>query len=254
MFNLQHILYMIISGALTAALLVLFAIKVKDEKRKLSIVKISAIATVIVHYSDIWVNFFTTGGNTPVLSVHILPVYPCNVMMWLLLACAFVKRESLIFKLLADACFFVGTVCGVIGIVLNANFDANPTLLNYEVLKGLVSHSTMLFGCIYLKVAGFVKAQVFNVLGVAFGLLTFVVCGYFVNGLYERFGMEAPDGMFLKSNPYLPVSPILLGAVALFFLFGALALYELTFPKEERWYNKLKTLMNKEKNTLEQKL
>ena len=52
--------------------------------------------------------------------------------------------------------------------------------------------------------------------------------------------MEAPDGMFLKSNPYMPVSPIVLGVVAVALLFIGLSIWELRLPKEERWYSKLK--------------
>ncbi len=251
MFNIQHIIYMVVSTLLTVALLIFCAVKVKGEKGKNLILKISAWATVFIHYSDIWVNFFATGGNATVESVYILPVYPCNVMMWLLLACVFVNKKSVLFKLLTEFCFYGGIVCGVIGIALNANFDSNPTLANYGVLKGLLSHSTMLFGCIYLKTTGFVKIRVFNVVSVTCGLLTFVLCGCFVNGLYERFGMTPPDGIFLNSNPYFNLSPILLGAIALVFLFIALAVYELTFPKEERWYNKMKRSLLKEENTSE---
>ncbi len=245
MFNTQHILYMVISSLLTVSLLLLFAWKVKEEKTKIFILRQSALWTVIIHYSDIWVDFFATGGNVSVQSVHILPVYPCNVVMWLLLLCAYAKRTRTAFTLLAEFCFYAGVVCSVVGIALNANFDANPTLADYEVFKGLLSHSTMLFGCIYLKVAGFVKCRVFNVVSVAFGLSLFVLCGYFVNGLYEHFGMTAPDGMFLKSNPYFSLPTVLLGVIALVVLFIALALYELSFPKEERWYTKLKILKEK---------
>ncbi len=226
----------------------LFAYKVKDENRKNSILKIFAVLTVVMHYSDLWVNFFATGGNVYVSSVHLLPVYPCNVVMWLLLACAFLKRKSVAFTLLADFCFYGGVVCGVIGIALNSNFANDPTLLNYKVLKGLLSHSTMLFGCLYLKVGGFVKIRVFNVVGVTAGLVTFIACGYLVNWLYARFGMESPDGMFLQSNPYFSVSPILLGIIVVVVLFFALALYELTFPKEERWYVKLKAFKDRKDN------
>ncbi len=246
---------MLISGLLTAILLVLFAFKVKDEKGKNLILKFSAISTVLIHYSDIWVNFFATGGDTPVLSVHILPVYPCNVMMWLLLALVCVKKESVAFRILAESCFYIGTICGIVGIVLNANFDATPTLADYEVLKGLLSHSTMLFGCIYLKVAGYIKTGVFNALSCAIGLLTFVLCGVLVNELYTYFGMEVPDGMFLKSNPYLSVSPIVLGAGLLLVMLLALALYEqVSFPKEERWYTKLKNILNEDENTRKERL
>ena len=222
MFNKEHILYMVISGVATAALLFWAGRLAKTEKSKNKILKFFAIITVVIHYSNLWVDYFAFGGEATVENNHILPVYPCNAVM------------------LGEFCFWVGTVCGVIGIVLNVNFDNTPTLADYDVLKGMLSHSTMLFGCLYMRTGGFIRIRTFNAVSVASGLGVFVLCGMVVNKLYEHFGMEAPDGMFLKSNPYMPVSPIVLGVVAVALLFIGLSIWELRLPKEERWYSKLK--------------
>ena len=91
-----------------------------------------------------------------------------------------------------------------------------------------------------MMVGGFIRVRVFNAVSVAAGLGTFVLCGMAVNRLYERFGMTPPDGMFLKSNPYTSVSPIVLGIVVVMLMFIGLSIRELRLPKEERWYHKLK--------------
>ena len=239
MFNLQHNLYMIISGILTAALLVLFARYAKDDQTKNRILKFFAILTVMVHYSDLWVEYFSNGGTAEIENNQILPVYPCNVVMWMLLAASLLKnKNSIPFQLLSEFCFYGGTICSVVGIVLNINFGHNPTLADYDILKGMLSHSTMLVGCLYMLVGGFIKVRIFNVLSVAAGLATFVLCGVFVNTLYESFGMESPDGMWLKSNPYISISPMILGLWLLIGLFCVLSLRELRLPAEERWYHK----------------
>lgn len=241
MFNLQHILYMAISGALTVVLLVMAHVFVKDERTKNYILKFSAIITVAIHYSNLWVDFFTTGGNAVIENNHILPVYPCNVVMWMLLIASLTEnKKRLLFQILGEFCFIVGTICGVVGIVFNLNFGNTPTLADYDILKGMLSHSTMLFGCIYLMVGGFVKVRVFNVVSVTAGLGCFVIFGVGVNWLYEHFGMEPPDGMFLRSNPYFQTSTIVLGLWAILILFAILALWELRLPQEERWYSKLR--------------
>lgn len=246
MFNTQHVLYMVISLLITVGLLVFCYFKVKDQKYKNLILVLSAIITVIIHYSSAWVEFFETQGSATVEANFILPVYPCNVVMWMLLASSLIKnKNSVIFNVLAEFCFYGGIVCGVIGIVFNANFDANPTLADYYVLKGLLSHSTMLFGCIYMLVGKFIKIRVFNAFSVTVGLATFVVCGLVVNGLYTAFGMTPPDGMFLLSNPYFNVSPMILGVIAVLIMWAILALYERRLPKEERWDYKLKTFFAK---------
>lgn len=240
MFNLQHILYMVISGVLTIALLVLARIFARDDRSKNRILKFFAIITVVIHYSNLWVDYFGSGGTATVENNQILPVYPCNVVMWMLLVAALLQnKKRLLFQILGEFCFYGGTICGVVGIVLNANFGSNPTLADYDILKGMLSHSTMLLGCLYMLVGGFIRIRIFNVVSVMAGLSSFVVCGAAVNMLYEHFGMTPPDGMFLRSNPYTSTSPIILGLWAVALLFIGLALWELRLPKEERWYSKL---------------
>lgn len=239
MFNAQHILYILISGIVTALLLMLSAKYAKTDETKNRILKFFAVATVVIHYSNLWVDYFTTGGAT-IENNQILPVYPCNVVMWMLLIASLLEnKKRLLFQLLSEFCFYGGTICGVIGIVLNTNFDNTPTLADYDILKGMLSHSTMLFGCLYMLVGGYVKIRVFNAVSVTAGLATFVLCGMGVNALYEFFGMEAPDGMWLRSNPYFNLSPMVLGIVFVIILFGVLALWELRLPVEKRWYHKL---------------
>ena len=150
------------------------------------------------------------------------------------------NKKRLLFQILGEFCFYAGTICGIAGVVLNINFGNNPTLANYDVLKGLLSHSTMLFGCLYMFVGKFIRIRVFNAVSLAAGLGCFVSCGLAVNGLYTHFGMEPPDGMWLLSNPYISVSPMLLGALAVVIIFIVLCIWDNRLPREERWYNKLK--------------
>ena len=95
LFDLVHILYMVISAALTAGLLIVFALFIKEEKKKVSLLKWIAVVTVVLHYSNIWVQFFGNGGSTDGLEgSHLLPIYPCHIMMWLLFIAAFIKNKS----------------------------------------------------------------------------------------------------------------------------------------------------------------
>ena len=243
MFDLTHILYMIISALITAGLLVAARFFVKEQNSKNRILKIAAVITVLLHYSNLWVDYLTT-GSAEVENNHLFPVYPCNVIMWLLLLTAFRKEKNdTFFTMLAEFVFWGGIVCGSIGIIFNFNYDNTPSLLDYDVLKGLVSHSTMLFGCIYVLVGGYIKIRVFNVVSSAVGLLFFLVDGFLVNSLYHIFGLEPVNAMYLLESPFPTMpwfSPVLMGAIGISLLFIGLAIYETRLPKEERWYHKLK--------------
>jgi hypothetical protein len=227
MFNTQHILYMVISGVLTALLLIFAAKRLKTQRKKDGFLDLFAVLTVLLHYSDLLVEYFQTGGYVYVSSVHILPVYPCNVMMWMLLIAALMKnKEGWLFRMLSEFCFYGGVLCGVLGIVLNVNFDNTPTLADYGILKGMLSHSTMLIGCIYMKVGKYFTVRPSNAFSVAAGAAVFILCGIVVDGLYGFFGMEAPDAMFLQHNPYFPCSPILPGIGAIVLLYVVLLLMQ----------------------------
>ncbi len=254
MFDLAHILYMVISGVVTAALLIVCSKFVKEQKSKDKILKASALVTVILHYSSLWVDYLTT-GSAEVENNHLFPIYPCNIIMWMLLIVAYLKnRQSTAYTVLTEFVFWGGVVCGSIGIIFNVNYDNTPNLLDYDILKGLVSHSTMLFGCIYLLVGGYVELRVFNVVSCALGLSLFLVDGMCINALYKYFQLEPVNAMYLQESPIASMpwfSPVLMGVIALSILFFGLALYELKLPKEERWYVKLRDY--KEKLTKERR-
>ena len=240
MFNTQHILYMLISGAITIALLWLSNHFATDDASKNKILKFFAIITVVFHYSNLWVDYFTSGGNATISSNQILPIYPCNVIMWMLLIASLLRdKQRRLFHVLGEFCFLVGTVCGTLGIALNFNFDNNPTLADFDILKGMLSHSTMLFGCLYLYFGGFVRIRMFNFVSVIAGLSSFILCGVLTNELYQHFGIESPDGMWLHSNPLnLSFPPMLAALIAAVVLFTVINLCQMHLPEEDRWYNK----------------
>lgn len=256
LFDTTHILYMVISAVVSAGVLFVTALFLKTQEKKVLFLKWVAAVTVILHYSNIWVQYFGNGGSTDGLEgSHLLPIYPCHIMMWLLFIAAFLKNKSgTLFTMLAEFCFWGGLVCGSIGILLNENYSNTPSLLDWEVFKGLLSHSTLLIGCIYMLVGGFIKIRVFNVVSVAVGLCLFLVDGAFANWLYKVCGLPEVNAMYLLYSPFpsMPwLSPMLMGAVGCSVLFIALAVYELQFPEEERWYYKAKEKIKNIKEVIE---
>jgi hypothetical protein len=245
LFDLTHSLYMIISVLLSVGVFFAAARFCKAGESKELFLKWVAVITVVLHYSNIWVQYFGNGGSTDGLEgSHLLPIYPCHIMMWLLFITAFKKKKSgVLFTMLAEFCFWGGIICGSIGIILNENYASMPTLADWGVFKGLLSHSTLIIGCIYMRVGGFMKIRVFNVLSVAAGLCVFLADGIFANWLYKVCGLPAVNAMYLQHSPYPStpwLSPILMGVVGCLVLFAILVVYEQRFPEEERWYNKAK--------------
>lgn len=243
MLDLKHVLYIVISFVITAFLLIVFYKKLRTERGKDNILKVSAVLTVILHFSSLWVSFFRT-GTAEVQDSMLLPIYPCNIAMWMLLITAFYKnKEGRAFKILAEITFYLGIVGGVIGIVFNENYASTPSFADYEVLKGLLSHSTMLLGCLYVLVGGYIRIRVDNILSVVIGLLGLIVDGYIIIGMYRLCKLDPPNCMYLLENPFPQITwfnPYILGIFVILLVFAVTAIYEqIALKKEERWYRKV---------------
>ena len=243
MSDTNHIIYTLISYALTFVLLILFDKKICEEKGKNIVLKIFALATVGIHYSSLYVDFFKN-GEAIMEDTMLLPIYPCNVAMWLLLICAFYKnKDSKIFKHIAVATFYLGLIGGSIGLIFNENYISDPNLLNWDVLKGLLSHSTLVFGSIYLLAGGYVSIRVKNIISVIGCLLGLLLDGVLIIGIHLLFKLDPPNCMYLLENPFPEIpwfNSVIIGVLAVLLVFIITALYEqITLEKEERWYTKL---------------
>lgn len=244
LFDTAHVLFIVKSFTIIALLETVLFFFVKTENRKVRILKIAAVATVVIHYSSLYVDFFKT-GTAEINDTMLLPVYPCNIAMWFLLIVAFVKnRESKVYKVMAEFTFYLGIVGGVVGILFNEVYAATPNLSDWSVLKGLLSHATMLFGAIYLLLGGFIKIRVSNTISVAIGMTFMVIDGGIIIGLYKLFNLTPQNIMYLLEPPYpnLPwLNTWVIGIAAVLLAFAITAVYEqIAIKKEDRWYNHLK--------------
>ena len=244
LFDTAHVLFIVKSFTIIALLETVFFFFVKTDNRKVRILKIAAVATVVIHYSSLYVDFFKT-GTAEINDTMLLPVYPCNIAMWFLLIVAFMKnRESKVYKVMAEFTFYLGIVGGVVGILFNEVYAATPNLSDWSVLKGLLSHATMLFGAIYLLLGGFIKIRVSNTISVAIGMIFMVIDGGIIIGLYKLFNLTPQNIMYLLEPPYpnLPwLNTWVIGIAAVLLAFAITAVYEqIAIKKEDRWYNHLK--------------
>lgn len=203
---------------------------------------------VIIHYSSIYVEFFKNQGVARAFDIYILPVYPCHIFMWLLVIVAFIKnRETTFYKGLADFTFIGGTAAGLIGTLFNMNFlNADvPSFLNYDLLKGLLSHIVMAFGTLYLFVFNYVKLEVVqSTISVAIGLIGFSIIGVIINTLFKIFNIPSLNTMFMLEPPFKEypfINFLTIGILGLLITFIGILIYEhFTLPKEERWVTKMK--------------
>ena len=239
-------LYNLVTFILMFGLMLLCKKVIKKDKTKDLVLKCVSISVVIIHYSSLYVDYFSNQGSANIESNMILPVYPCNIIMWLLLIVSLMKnKESKVYKSLSEFTFLGGTICGLIGVVFNINFLENPNLWNYDIFKGLISHSVMIFGTIYLFVFDYVKLEVVRTTKSIFnGLVLFTICGLVINILFKIFNIESVNAMFMLEPPFeeMPfINYFTIGILGMILSFVGLNIYEcIAMPKEQRWlYKKL---------------
>ena len=239
------LVYNLITFTMMILLLILCKKVIRKESTKDIVLKSVSIAVIAIHYSSLYVDFFSNKGSALIEDNMILLVYPCNIIMWLLFAVSFIKnKESKIYKYLSEFTFIGGTLCGVVGVLFNINFLNNPNIFDYDIFKGLISHTVMIFGTIYLYSMNYVKIEVKRtMISIFIGLLIFAFFGVTTNLLYAAFDIPSVNAMFMLEPPIkeLPFFNFFtIGILGVLISFIGLNIYEIfVLPKEERWLTKI---------------
>lgn len=232
----------IVSLIIVIASFVLYKLLIKKQKSKWLFVKIVAIITVLIHYSGIWVDYFTT-GIAYVNSTYVLAIYPCHIMMWMLLIFSFANEsKNKVVDLLGEFTAIAGIICSFIGLAFNENFLSKPYLSDYHIFKGLLSHVTLLLGALVLFDVKEVKINTKrNMLSTFCGLIIFAIDGLFVNVLFHVCKLPPVNAMYMLHSPF-EKAPFInfytIGIAAFLVVFMVTTLYETIFyKKENRWYS-----------------
>lgn len=242
MYNNTQLAYIIVSLVLTVTILIGSAF-IKNEKWKDRFLKFWAVATFILHISVMWVNYLNDGHAEAPLSV-LFAIYFCNACMYVLMITAFIRnKQSKLFRYLATFVAYGGFFGALITLFECHYLEAPDAILKWGNLKSMLSHSTMLVGCLYLFVGGFVKIRVKNLIPFSAGLIGCLFLGLFNNWLFVSKGLENPNSMYLVRTA-LDGVPLLTGyfiaaaMVVLIFVFTVIW-EQFAVRKGERWYNNL---------------
>lgn len=184
---------------------------VKRERTKNQIFCVAAVFTILFHYSTLGFKLLTNGNameylrDTPNL---ILPIYPCNVVMWSALIFAFLKnKNSRVGKFFADYLFWFGIISTLVGMFANVDFINNPTLADYNNFKSIAAHATLLFNVLLLPIFGHIKINIKrNLLNIIISIFVMAAIGFYCNLVfYVLVSAEAAydvNSMFLIHSPF----------------------------------------------------
>lgn len=249
----NFILLFIITG-----LLIIVKKTTKSNTSKNILLLVSAIITILFHYSS-FIYYCLSGGDylaylkdTPNL---ILPIYPCNVVMWSCLILGLIKnKESKLSVFLIDYIFWFGIFSTLVGMFVNVDFIKNPTLLDFEITKSIVAHATLLFNVLLLPLFGYIKIDFKrNMTNMVLSVILMYVIGLYCNLVFSALiSVDAANdvnSMFIIHSPFEGIEFLKYPFISLI----ALVLYFIVFttgeiitkPKGERWFENLSKMLKK---------
>ena len=197
---------------------------VKKERTQNIIFIIAAVFTILFHYSSFIFKLLSGGNAMEYLSETpnlILPIYPCNVVMWSALIFAFIKnKRSRLGSFFVDYLFWFGIISTLVGMFANVDFIMNPTLADYENFKSITAHATLLFNILLLPIFGYVKIDVKrNIINISISILMMAIIGGYCNLVFHALVSEAAaydvNSMFLIHSPFDGLEFLTYPAIAL---------------------------------------
>lgn len=227
--------------------------RVKKERTKNILLIAAAVFTILFHYSSFILRLLTGENAIEYMSETpnlILPIYPCNVVMWSALIFAFLKnKRSRVGSFFVDYLFWFGIVSTLVGMFANVDFINNPTLADYENVKSIVAHATLLFNILLLPLFDYVKIDVKrNITNIVLSIFLMAAIGGYCNLVFHALVSEAAaydvNSMFLIHSPFDGLDFLTYPVIALI----AIPIYFVVFvicdlcshKKGERFYNKVK--------------
>ena len=230
-----------------------FAKRFIDTEKEIRILfLVLPILTVLAQYSGVLYFLIKDGSATQYLSDNpnlLFPIFPCNVVMWSLLAIGifFNKRETRFVQILIDFCFFFGIFSALTGMIANVDFLNNPSITNFNGTKSIVSHALMLTNIIGLGIYKIVKIDLTpNYIHLVIGVLVMGLIGVINNAMCwiikgEEYAYEI-NSMFLLRPSYSKISWLkyqIIAPIALVLYFGLFViLYLIFYKKGNRFYNR----------------
>ena len=229
-----------------------------SERAGRVVLLVAPLVTILFHYSMLFYHLFVTGdalwclGETPNL---ILPMYPCNVVMWCCLFYGLLSnKECKLGRLLSDYIFWFGILSTLVGMFANVDFIENPTLSDFEVTKSIIAHATLLFNVLLIPVLGYLRPSFSrNLLNMTIAVVAMYVIGLYCNLVFGA--LASPEvaydqnAMFILHSPFegLPFLryPLIATLGLLLYCVVFTVCDILTTPRGSRWFDCVRNALRK---------
>ena len=184
---------------------------IKTQRGKTVLLLAVSVFTILFHYSTLLFKLITGGDAIGYLRDTrnlIMPIYPCNVVMWSALIFALIRnKKSKAGEFFADYLFWFGVISTLVGMFANVDFISNPTLTDYENVKSIGAHATLLFNVLLLPLFGYTGVNVKrNTKNIVIAIIMMAIIGLYCNMVFHALVSYAEaydvNSMFLIHSPF----------------------------------------------------
>ena len=205
-FNVAHIIVLLLALLVLPGALVLFHYVARTDGRKVLVLKLLALVTLLLHWSILHYRFLRDGRTTTVANV-LFPLYPCNLAMYLLFFVAFFKpgdkegRAHKVWYVLAVFTAYLGFVGSVSTLAFPYWWTRQQTVWSWETLQGIFSHAALLLASLYLVVGKFIRVQWRNIAVLIIGGILMIGLGHIMQAMLHARNITGHNPMFLFRSP-----------------------------------------------------
>lgn len=247
--------------ALAVIALIVSAKNVRTEKSRNVLLLVSSVLTIVTHYSSVPYHLIIEGSSIGFLRSNpnlLLPIYPCNVVMWCCLLYGILlaaDKAPGLRRILSDYIFWFGIIACLVGMFANVDFIRNPGFGDFDTVKSVVAHAFMLYNILLTAVFGHVKIDLpRNMLSILLSVVSMLVIGMYCNLLFEAVTSHETaynvNSMLILHSPFEEIPFLrfpIVSVFALVFYFMVFSVCEFfRYRKGNRWISRIRHDSEKE--------
>lgn len=182
LFSWQHLLAVTLTLAILLTLAVFLGKKFRHDTKKQNLVLIIAGISIVALQLMKRIFLLVETDNIVDCLIGNMPLYFCDIMIFIIPICAFVRGRAK--EICLDFIAVCGLLMGFMGNYFAGNLYPSHAIISFSVFNALLNHSISAFTSLFIWVAGMNKMEKRNIpftIGILFAFMTVALIVDYVN-------------------------------------------------------------------------
>ena len=182
LFSWQHLLAVTLTLAILLTLAVFLGKKFRHDTKKQNLVLIIAGISIVALQLMKRIFLLVETDNVVDCLIGNMPLYFCDIMIFIIPICAFVRGRAK--EICLDFIAICGLLMGFMGNYFAGNLYPSHAIISFSVFNALLNHSISAFTSLFVWVAGMNKMEKRNIpftIGILFTFMTIALVVDYIN-------------------------------------------------------------------------